>query len=631
MRQSLQKGIGRIVLYLFIGLLVVSFAVWGVADFLTGESRQSIATVGTSNISPEEYQRSYQRQIATYSAQIGRQITTDEARAAGLPRQILDGLISRAAVTEQAQNLGIGVSEEAIRREIMQDESFHDAGGNFSRSRFEQILAANDLTEAGYVEELRGELLRRQLLGAFTQGAVVSDVLMEAANRYQNEQRVLSYFVIGRAAAGEIAAPAEDVLRSFYEERKAQFGAPEYRRVSLVLATPSRVRERISVSEDDLRQLYKAEIDEFRTPESRRLEQISFPTREAAEKAAAELAKGKEFLKVAQEAGFQQSDIDLGTVTKAGMVDPKIAEAAFSLAKGEISKPVEGAFTTALVRVVDIIPGEEKTFEEVREAVQKRAIDSRVSQELSRLANAFEDDHTAGMPIAEAAKKHGLAVEEVTLDRQGRAPDGKSAAPDAANPALYNAIFLSDVGVENEPVRLEQGAYAWFDVIETIAPRQKSFEEVRDEAAASWTNEQVASKLTELAQTLRSRVEGGEPIKAVAESVNATLVESKPLKRGDVEPGIPISTVAQAFALPLNGVNTVSTPDRLSRVVFQVARIIEPEPLAGLAATNLRNQLSQSIATDTLAQYIAGVRTSLGASINQRSFSVLAGTGEAAN
>jgi peptidyl-prolyl cis-trans isomerase D len=311
--------------------------------------------------------------------------------------------------------------------------------------------------------------------------------------------------------------------------------------------------------------------------------------------------------------------------------DSTIAQRAFALQKGEVSEPIEGTFTTALVRVLDIVPGTEKPFEEVREEVRTLAVNQRVTQELSRLTNAFEDDHTAGMPILEAAKKHNLPVQDVAVDRQGRGLDGNPVTLDGATQALYTAVFASDIGVENEPVRLEAGAYAWFDVQEIIPSRQKAFEEVRDQAATAWTDEQVRTRLTGIAQDLQKRIEGGEVMAQVAESVAAAVSETKPLKRADVHPGLPISAVAQAFTLPGGGAGTTSTTDRLSRVVFQVTKVIEPAPLEPAVAEALRSQLGQSIATDNLSQYIAGVRSSLGTSINQREFSLIAGSGAVNN
>src|SRR5690606_16881047 len=192
------------------------------------------------------------------------------------------------------------------------------------------------------------------------EGAVVPPILIESANRYQNEQRILTYFIIGEEAAGQIAEPAEDQLKSYFEERKSQFASPEYRKITVVTATPDKIRETITVTGEELQQAYEARIDDYRSPERRKIEQISFPSLEAAEKASAELAQGKDFLELAREAGFSQSDIDLGTLTRNDMADPAIAEAAFALNKGEVSKPVKGMLTTAIVRVLEIFPSEEK-------------------------------------------------------------------------------------------------------------------------------------------------------------------------------------------------------------------------------------------------------------------------------
>jgi peptidyl-prolyl cis-trans isomerase D len=624
---TLRKGAANLVAKLFMGVLVVSFGIWGVADFLRSATRPVVATVGNVRIAPDDYQRSYQRQMSSYSARLGRQITSQEARAAGLPRQILDGLIARAAITQKAQALGMGISEKGIRNDILNDQSFANADGKFSQAKFEQLLRANNMSEPAYVEELHGDMVRQQLLGAFTQGAVVPDELLEAVNRYRNEERVLVYFTAGQAAAGDIPAPAEEQLKTYYEDHKAHFSAPEYRKIAIVTANADSVGDKVSVSDEEARQDYEAEIDKYRSPERRKIEQIAFPDKAAAQKAASELAGGKSFYDVAKEAGFTQADTALGLLTKDRMADPKVAEAAFALPKGKVSDPIDGALATAIVRVLEIYPAEEKKFDEVKEQVRKAVKDRRVKEKLSDVANAFEDDRTQGASLADAAKKHGLKVEQVTFDRAGKGEDGKPVSFAGAEGPLYKAAFESDVGVDNAAVRLSKGAYAWFDVLDVIPPRQKTFEEVKDGVSKAWRDDQIRAKLVEKSQELQKRIEGGESIEEAAKSLGAEAKTTAALKRSGIVPGLPISMIAQAFAMQKDGVNAVAGSDHLSRVVFQVKEIKEPAALDAPAQTNLRDQLARTVAADNLSQFIQGVRSDLGAEIDEREFAALGGAG----
>ena len=73
-------------------------------------------------------------------------------------------------------------------------------------------------------------MIRRQLAGTIASGLEAPKALVEAAMRYQNEQRSLEYLLVDRAQAGDIPAPTPEQLAKYFEERKPMFRAPEYRK-----------------------------------------------------------------------------------------------------------------------------------------------------------------------------------------------------------------------------------------------------------------------------------------------------------------------------------------------------------------------------------------------------------------
>ncbi|MGD8879654.1 MAG: SurA N-terminal domain-containing protein, partial [Methyloceanibacter sp.] len=120
---TLRKGAARTFGLILVALLVVSFAVWGIADIFTGYGRQTLIEVGDTEISPEDYQRVQQEVLRAMSQDAGRALSLQEARAAGLDQRVLERLVGGAAVDTHAKQLGLSISDETLLAQIMDDPS----------------------------------------------------------------------------------------------------------------------------------------------------------------------------------------------------------------------------------------------------------------------------------------------------------------------------------------------------------------------------------------------------------------------------------------------------------------------------------------------------------------------------
>ena len=86
------------------------------------------------------------------------------------------------------------------------------------------------------------------------------------------------------------------------------------------------------------------------------------------------------------------------------MIDAKVADVAFGLKKDELSKPVEGQFSIVLVRVSDIVPGKQRTYEEVKNEIRDRLAEERASQEIQTLHEKVESERSAGKSSRRSAR-----------------------------------------------------------------------------------------------------------------------------------------------------------------------------------------------------------------------------------
>ena len=114
MLDALRRGSTGMVAKLLFALLVLSFAIWGVADVFTGWGRGALAKVGGQDIRLEEYQRAFQNEINAISQQAGRRITTEQAHAAGLDNRVMARLIAWSAVEQHGDDFQAAMGAEGI-------------------------------------------------------------------------------------------------------------------------------------------------------------------------------------------------------------------------------------------------------------------------------------------------------------------------------------------------------------------------------------------------------------------------------------------------------------------------------------------------------------------------------------
>lgn len=621
MLTSLRKGAAGWIAKIFIGLLVLSFAVWGIADIFGGFGSGTVATVGDTTLTAADYQTAYQDELQRLSIQFGRRITSEQARMLGIEQRTLSTLTGRAAIDEHARRLKLGLGDKALAERVRRNPSFKGPDGKFSRVVFNELLGRVGLSEGGYIARERGATIRSQITTALAASVRPPDTLIEALNQYRNETRKIAFYTIPIEKAGEVAKPDDAALKAYFEDHKPDFTAPEYRKLDLLLALFDDIKGRIEVSEEDLRQDYEAQAKHFTTPERRHVYQISFPDKASAAKAHEKLDKGAKFLDVAKAAGVSAKDADLGKMARADFVDPKIAEAAFSLEKGSYSQPIDGGLTTAIVRVTEIEPEKKRSFEEVKDEIRSRFQSERAKSEILDLHDKVEDERAGGATLEEIAAKLGLKRRVIkAVDRSGKSPDGKPVKDLPGSAAVLRTAFNSDVGVENDPVDLAGGGFAWIDVVDVIASALKPFESVRDEVEKAYLADARQRALSKIAKAAVEKIEAGAAITGFAKQAGAKVVTTGGLKRSERSDGLPAAAVAQAFALAKGRAGTTKAEKGLGRIVFEVVDVEPAKPVSGEDRKKLETELAGLVSGDLLVEYVSALGREFPVRINQANF-----------
>jgi peptidyl-prolyl cis-trans isomerase D len=620
--------IGRAVMGVVLGLIAVSFGIWGIGDIFRGFGTSTIAKVGGTEIRVETFRQLYQDRLQQLGRNIGRPILPDQARALGLDRQLLGQLIGDTVIDERARSLGLGLSEAEVARQVTESPAFKGINGQFERARFDAVLRNMGTTEARFFADQRRNALRQQLMGTIGGDAVVPKTALEAFNRFQNEERSIDYVMLGPAQAGEIPDPTPEVLSKYFAERKVAFRAPELRKITVVVLTPDDIVSTIKVSDEDLKKTYESRRARYETPERRHLKQIVFPTMDEAKAAAEKLGQGTSFEALATERGLKDADTDLGTVAKTAVVDRDVADAAFKLKQGEVSQPIQGRLGIAIVKVEGIEPGRTRAFEEVAAELKSEIAAERAKNELTNVEEKVEDERLGGATLADAARKFSLKPREIlAIDRNGKDPAGNEIPDLPKGVDVVAAAFNADVHGDNEPLRLpSNGGYVWFDVDQIAPAHDRSLDEVKDEVVARWRNDEIAARLKTKATEMLDKIKAGTSFADVAQADNLKIEWRPGIKRGNPPPGLSAVAVAEVFRTPKDGAGIAEGASPTERMVFRVTEIkVPPLDPEAAEAKRIDEALRNRAADDLNTQYVARLQNEIGVTINESALSQVSG------
>jgi peptidyl-prolyl cis-trans isomerase D len=620
--------LGRGVMAIVMGGLVVSFAIWGIGDIFRGFGLSSALKIGKTEISIEQFRQFYNDRLQQLSRQAGRPITPDQARANGLDRQILSQLVAETTLDEQAKALGLGMSNNEIANRITSDPSFRGANGQFDRARFAAVIRDAGFTESRFVEEQRRVMLRRQIAVSLSGDIHVPAVAIETINRYQNEKRAIEYLTLGPAQAGDIPQPTPEQLSKYFEERKVVFRAPEYRKVTLLSMSAADLAKPDAVSDADAKNYYDLHKASYGTPERRELRQIVFPQADEAAAAHERIVKGASFDDIAKARELKASDTDVGVVAKSDIIDSAVADAAFALKTGETSAPIKGRFGTVLVNVGKIEPGTQKTYDEVAPQIKREIAENRAKTEIGNLRDKFEDERAAGSTLAEAAKKLGLKSRTIdAVDRSGRAPDGKPVADLPKSPDVIAAAFTSDVGVDNDPLQLPNG-YLWYDVTGITPSRERSLEEVKDQVTQHWRDDEVGKRLQAKSDEMLGKLKAGTTLAQLATDNGLKVQTAVDLQRGKPGGFAPAKLVEAAFKTPKDTPAIATGDQETTRFILHVTEVTDPKPNADVViAKQITTTLQSSYADDIIGAYVTKLESDLGVTVNQQALTQIIGGG----
>ncbi|MBB6259615.1 peptidyl-prolyl cis-trans isomerase D [Paenochrobactrum gallinarii] len=620
MLDSLRAATQTWIAKLLLGMLVLSFAAWGIADIFREDMSGSAAlSAGKSEVSAVEYRFAYEQQMMRLSQQFQQRLTKEQAQALGVESQVLSQLAAGVVLDEEARQMNLGITKDGIARLVAEDPSFHDASGRFSPAQFDAVMRQSNIRAQDYLDSRTQVARRQQIVEAVTDGISVPDTLLKALALYEGESRTVDYITIQPEKAGDIAAPSEDVLKAYFETNKAQYAAPEYRKLTYVKLEPSDIADPSQITPEEISDYYEKNQSRYSTTEKRTIEQLSFTDEAAANAAAEKLKNGMSFDDLAKELNKSADDIKLGTFEKSALPDPVLAEAAFGLTKDQASDVVKGAFGPVILRVTEIDSAHTKPLTEVEQEIRLSLATTIAATAISNVRDQLEEDISNGVPLSEAATKAGLkAVTVDAIDAEGNDMSEKPVENLPVQAQLVSNLFQTHKGIDNDPLSLGTNGFLWYQADDIIAARDRTLDEVKDKLVEAWKADEAIKNLIAKTDDLKKKLQDGTSLDALAEELSITKNTKRGVTRttNDIELGS--AAVAAIFRGANGHIGTAATPNNDAQILFKVTDVVEP---AGISAESItedrRKAAANGFSDDLLTQLIAELQKQYPVKVNQ--------------
>lgn len=606
-------------------LLVLSFGIWGIEDTVRNLWRETaVVSMAGGDIEVPEAQTAARRELQRVTRQLGPTFEPEEPLRRAVAMQAVEGMIAERAQRHEARQLGLATPDAAVQEYVFSIPGFQ-TGGAFSRVMLDQFLRQNDMNEAMFLELVRDDLRRIQLIGGIRAGAPSPDMLAQAMVRYEREQRVAQVAEFPLLEAPEPEPPAEAALARFHANNPDRFSTPALREATVAVLSAETLADQVEVSDADLAAAYESRRAQFETAERRDLQQALLPDEAAARTVAAAWAANGDFAAIEQAAQAAGGGaLALGNVVRADLPIEALADAAFAAPMGGVTPPVQSPFGWHVMRVAGITPGTTASLADVADRLRRELALERAGDLAFDRANRVEDAIAGGATLEEAAQRYGLALATVKLDAEGRDAEGLPAVlpvPAAARPEALRAIFAAEQG--RAPRLQELRGADGFMAIElrgVTPPALKPLDSVLDDVRLAYVTDARRRHQEERAAALLGASRGGTALAEAATAQGAASERMGPFGRQPA-PGTPGLTVPPEL-LPaifnLRVGEATMVPTRNGFAVAQLLEIVSADPAADpVALANAKRAISAQSADDLEAAFNAALRARAAPRINQ--------------
>jgi len=552
MLQSLRDNLKGTFAFIIIAIIIVPLALFGVDSLFddTGAGNDA-AQVNGEGISEISLRRAIYMQKQQMMARFGQNLPADFVSDERLREPVLNNLIERSLLTQDASIQGMAISSAKLDQIILSAPQFQ-ADGKFNADQFVDVLNNTGYTPATYKVLLEQDMMGNQLqLGLTSSNFTLSNELAATA-ALMRQTRDFNFFVLPLSAI-EVTVTAEEV-DAYYNSNKTQFVQAEQVAIEYIELTPDALISQVDISEADIEAQYQINVERFSANTERRAAHILLELKDDGSEQAVlasvqqKLAAGEDFSELAktysEDVGSSATGGDLGF--SAGDTFPEAFESALvALELNQVSAAVETDAGIHLIKLLEIRGDKVPSLDEQRPNIRYALKHERAEAQFNELLESLAELSYNAENLTEVGEELNLTVKVTELfGRSG----GSGISADAK---VLEAVFSDDVlnqGNSSELLELGNNRALVLKLVKHVESHVKDLELVSADINALLKETQAKEKLNAMGADLVIAAEQGKSLESLAASKSLELKQHKDTLRTDTN--VTSEVLQKTFTLP---------------------------------------------------------------------------------
>ena len=608
----------RLMQFLLLLLIIPSFALVGLQSYSSfGDSANTVAKVAGQPITQQDWDAALRDQMSRMQQAFGERFDPKMLETPEAKQGVLDNLITQRVLAATASRELLTVSDPVLQQTILgMFPNLVGADGKFDSNLFNQLLAAQGMTQVSYAARLRQELAMQQLNGAVQSTAFTpKTVAMRLSDIGDQEREVQELLFKAQDYAAQVKV-TDAMLQDYYTKNAKEFEIPEQIKAEYVVLDSAAAAAQVTVSDADIKSYYDNNLAHYTTPEERRASHILISVKKDAPAAEQAAAKAKaesllaevrknpaDFAKVAkansQDTASAEMGGDLGYFASGSMVKP-FEDAANKLKQGEISDLVQSDFGYHIIELTGIKPAQVKPLEDVKADISAEIKKQLAAKKFAELAETFSNT------VYEQADSLKPVADKLHLQIQTAENLGRKVNPIVAPTAPFNnqkflTALYSDEALKNkhntEAVEIAPNTFIAGHVVEFKPVTKRSFEEVQAI---------IRDKVTRTEEVALAKKAGEEKLAALKAADSSTgFGAAQTVSRAKSEGINPLEfeAVMKADVNKLPAFVGVELPQQ-GYALYRIGKVAQPATIDQARRTAEQQQITSVLAQQEMLAYV---------------------------
>lgn len=550
-----------LVAYIIIGLLILSFALWGIGEYFGGGGAPAVAKINGAEITLPEFNNQFQQRKQALQSVLGSDYERQYSNESIIKEQVIGSMINTELLRQEVTESGYRISDANLVSRIEQVPQFQK-DGEFDPQLYERLLQMQRYSKAQFERQLREQEKLRQYESSLSASSFFPAAQLQKFQQLSEQSREFLYALV-KVDYADVSV-TKDEIESYYNEYRDIFLTSEKIKLAYIELKEEDIADQVEVTADDAHAIYDDQPERYMTAELRKTRHILLSVSnevaedalewdEAQEKAdiiIKQLKEGASFIGLAKDYSDDSLSADrggeIGLIALGDFTSVQLEDELFSLEVGDFGKPVRTEQGIQIVMLEEIKPSEQKPFEDVREQIinekksqiaQTQFIE--IADELANLMVEQPDD------LNEASEIYDIEIKETSY------LDSSSEIEIFEYPNIRSLAFSDDILQErlnSELIEVDDGHVIAFRVMEHKKAEELPLEDVSDDISKAIATKKAAEQASDTGKKIFVLMQSGKSLLDAAGEHSIEVISPGELKREDES--VPSAIMERVFRLP---------------------------------------------------------------------------------